>query len=103
MEKHGKLSEYWKCGIYCYQEGSYVDKTGLIAFINHTLDTTDKLTCVSRPRRFGKSFAAKMLYAYYDQSCDSHALFDGLEISQDPSYEKYINRYPVIYLDITLL
>ena len=40
MEKHGKLSEYWKCGIYCYQEGSYVDKTGLIAFINHTLDIT---------------------------------------------------------------
>lgn len=52
----------------------YVDKTGMIAFINETLGTTDKLTCVSRPRRFGKSFAAKMLGAYYDRSCDSREL-----------------------------
>lgn len=98
----GNYLNIGNAGFSAIRKGSYVDKTGLIAFINHTLDTTDKLTCVSRPRRFGKSFAAKMLYAYYDQSCDSHALFDGLEISQDPSYEKYINSYPVIYLDITL-
>ena len=45
-------------------KGSYVDKTGLIAYINSTLGTSAKLTCVSRPRRFGKSFAAKMLCAY---------------------------------------
>ena len=32
----------------------------MISFINKTLGTTDKLTCVSRPRRFGKSFAAKI-------------------------------------------
>ncbi|MCD8078436.1 MAG: AAA family ATPase, partial [Lachnospiraceae bacterium] len=46
--------------------GQYVDKTRLIEFVNQTLYTADKLTCVSRPRRFGKSFAAKMLCAYYD-------------------------------------
>ena len=45
-------------------KGSYVDKTGLIAYINSTLGTSAKLTGVSRPRRFGKSFAAKMLCAY---------------------------------------
>ena len=43
----------------------YVDKTGLISFMNDTLGTMRKLTCVSRPRRFGKSYAAKMLCAYY--------------------------------------
>ncbi|MDY4195383.1 MAG: hypothetical protein SOY03_14045 [Bariatricus sp.] len=32
----------------------------MISFINSTLGTSDKMTCVSRPRRFGKSFAAKM-------------------------------------------
>lgn len=80
----------------------YVDKTGMIAFINETLGTTDKLTCVSRPRRFGKSFAAKMLCAYYDRSCDSRELFADLEIAKDPSFEKYLNKYDVIYLDITL-
>lgn len=82
-------------------KGLYVDKTEMIAFINSTLGTSDKLTCINRPRRFGKSFAARMLCAYYDKSCDSHELFDRLEISKDPSYETYLNRYDVIYLDLT--
>ncbi|MCD7980924.1 MAG: ATP-binding protein [Clostridiales bacterium] len=81
--------------------GTYVDKTGLIDYVNSTIDTPLKLTCFSRPRRFGKSFAAKMLCAYYDMSCDSHSLFDGLEISKKDSFEKYLNKYDVIYLDIT--
>ncbi len=81
--------------------GIYVDKTGLIGYINDTIDTPDKLTCVSRPRRFGKSFAAKMLCAYYDKSCDSKELFRGLTIEKKPSFEKYLNRFDVIYLDIT--
>lgn len=40
----------------------YVDKSGLIRLINDTIETPRRLTCVSRPRRFGKSFAAKMLF-----------------------------------------
>ncbi|MCD8370728.1 MAG: ATP-binding protein [Clostridiales bacterium] len=79
----------------------YVDKTGLIQAINETIDTPRKLTCFSRPRRFGKSFAAKMLCAYYDKSCDSRQLFEELEISQSASFETYLNKYDVIYLDIT--
>lgn len=82
--------------------GIYVDKTDMISFINSTLNTKDKLTCVSRPRRFGKSFAAQMLCAYYDKSCDSRRLFDGLSISKDRSFERHLNNYNVIYLDITL-
>ena len=79
----------------------YIDKTGLISLINKTIDKNDRLTCISRPRRFGKSFAANMLAAYYDCSCDSHELFDGLEISYDKDYEKHLNKYNVLYLDIT--
>lgn len=78
----------------------YVDKTGLISLINRTIDTPRRLTCVSRPRRFGKSFAAKMLCAYYDKTCDSAGLFDGLEIAGDVQYRDYLNRYDVIYLDL---
>lgn len=88
-------------GFAAIRKGLYVDKTGMIPFINQTLGTTDKLTCVSRPRRFGKSFAAKMLCAYYDRSCDSKALFEGLVVSRDDSFENYLNKYDVIYLDIT--
>lgn len=35
--------------------GIYADKTEMISFINHTLGTKGKLTCVSRPRRFSVS------------------------------------------------
>lgn len=80
----------------------YVDKTEMIRFVNGTLGSTRKLTCVSRPRRFGKSYAAKMLCAYYDKSCDSRELFRHLKIAEDPLFEKYLNKYNVICLDIAL-
>ncbi len=61
----------------------YVDKSGLIGLVNEAIETPRRLICVSRPRRFGKSFAAKMLCAYYDRSCDSSRLFEDLSISTD--------------------
>ena len=79
----------------------YVDKSGLIGLINESIDTPRCLTCVSRPRRFGKSFAAKMLCAYYDKTCDSSALFDDLIVAGDKRYSEYINKFDVIYLDMT--
>ena len=83
------------------RRGEYVDKSGLIAVINSTLGTEFRFSCVSRARRFGKSMAAKMLCAYYDRSCDSRELFADLQIARDPSFEEHLNKYPVIYLDLT--
>ncbi len=83
------------------RNSEYVDKSGLISIINSTLFTERSFSCVSRSRRFGKSVAAKMLCAYYDQSCDSRSLFSDLEIVSDPSFEKHLNKYPVIFLDLT--
>lgn len=80
-----------------------MDKTGLIGLINKTIETPRRLTCISRPRRFGKSFAAQMLCAYYDRSCDSSKLFRGKDISRDESYEQYLNQYNVIYVDMTYI
>ena len=88
-------------GFRSVRKGLYVDKSGLISFINSTLGTKDKLTCVSRPRRFGKSFATQMLCAYYDKSCESRDLFSDLEIAGDPLFEQYLNQYDVLFLDIT--
>lgn len=83
----------------------YVDKSGLISLINQTINTPRCLTCISRPRRFGKSFAAKMLCAYYDKTCDSSTLFQDLEIAQNrelnSSYQQHLNHYDVLYLDMT--
>lgn len=82
-------------------KSNYVDKTELIDIINKSINTTNKLICVSRPRRFGKSYAAKTISAYYDCSVDSHELFDGLLVSQSEDYDSHINKYYVIQLDIT--
>ena len=82
-------------------QSEYVDKTGLIALVNETVGTRQKLTCISRPRRFGKSFAAQMLCAYYDCSCDSRALFDDKAVAQTEDYLIHLNQYHVINLDIT--
>ena len=83
------------------RNSEYVDKSGLIAIVNSTLFTERSFSCVSRSRRFGKSIAAKMLCAYYDHSCDSRPLFADLAIASDPSFEKHLNKYPVIFLDLT--
>ena len=88
-------------GFQSVRNGEYIDKSGLVGIINCTLFTERRFSCVSRSRRFGKSVAAKMLCAYYDHSCDSHHLFADLEIAQDPSFEKHLNKYPVIFLDLT--
>ena len=80
----------------------YVDKSGLISIVNSTLNTERSYTCVTLCRRLGKSMAAKILYAYYDQFCDSRNLFEGLTIAHDTSSEKYLNKFPVIYLDTSV-
>ena len=79
----------------------YVDKTSLIPLINASLNSENRYSCVTRCRRFGKSMAAKMLCAYYDKSCDSRELFRGLKAEQDKSFETYLNKYNVLYLDVT--
>ncbi len=81
--------------------GEYIDKTGMIALINRNMGKAKNLICFSRPRRFGKSYAAQMLSAYYDCSCNSSRLFDGFEIANDSSYSTNLNKYNVVNLDIT--
>ena len=82
-------------------KSGYIDKTGMIELINSRIDTGDNLICISRPRRFGKSYAARMLCAYYDCTCKSGELFDGYFIANSKLYKTHMNKYNVIYLDIS--
>ena len=79
----------------------YVDKTGLLSFLNKALDTPKNCIAVSHARRFGKSHAAGMIDAYYSLGSDSSKLFEDTKIASDPDYEKYRNKYNVIHLDIS--
>lgn len=78
----------------------YVDKSGLISYTNSVLNSSRMLTCFSRPRRFGKSYAAKMLAAYYSKGADSDSLFQNLEISGMDGYKENLNQYDVLFLDV---
>ena len=78
----------------------YVDKTGLLAYTNSVINTMQGYVCVSRPRRFGKSIAANMLAAYYSRGCDSREMFSGFEIAKEDSFEKHLNQYNTIFLNM---
>ena len=78
----------------------YVDKTGMIEYMNSVLDTTDAYICNSRPRRFGKSYAANMLAAYYSKGTDSEKMFSDLSIGKTQDFKKYLNKYDVIHIDV---
>ena len=78
----------------------YVDKSGLIDKMNKVLRTEQRFVCVSRPRRFGKSMAANMLAAYYDRGTDSAELFEDLQIAKAESYEKNLNQYNVLQINM---
>ena len=78
----------------------YIDKSMLIEYTNKVLRTQQKYICVSRPRRFGKSMAANMLTAYYSKDCDSKELFSNLKISESENFEKHLNKYNVIRINM---
>lgn len=81
----------------------YVDKSGLLTYMNRVMNTPQSLICSSRPRRFGKSFAAKMIAAYYTIGIDTSPLFDDLAVARsDPEQDRrHRNQYNVLFLDIT--
>ena len=41
-----------------------------------------------------------MLTAYYSRGCDSRELFQGLKIATHPDFEKHLNQYNVIHLNM---
>ena len=78
----------------------FIDKSGLIGKINRYVRTLQRYICVSRPRRFGKSMGVDMLAAYYDRSVDTKTLFQGLKISNTEKYEKHLNKYDVLKINM---
>lgn len=85
----------------------FIDKTEMIYYLNHVARTEQKYVCVSRPRRFGKSMAARMICAYFDRKADSRALFETCKISKgvygnvDRKWDKYLGKFNVVRLVMT--
>lgn len=79
----------------------YIDKTGLLEYLNEALNTPHNCIALSHARRFGKSHAAGMIDSYYSLGSDSSKLFEDTEIAKSADYKKHLNRYNVIHLDIS--
>src|SRR6056297_3343110 len=73
----------------------FADTTPLIGEIYRE---PSKILLITRPRRFGKTLNMSMLFYFFDNTCQSEELFQGLEIIQVEEVMKQINAYPVIFL-----
>ncbi|MDE6887495.1 MAG: ATP-binding protein [Eubacterium sp.] len=72
----------------------YVDKT---AWIREWWEKGDKVTLITRPRRFGKTLGMSMLEQFFAvNGVQSSELFQGLKIWKDEKYQKLQGTYPVI-------
>ena len=78
----------------------FVDKTMILSVLNGIMKGAGKYICISRPRRFGKTYAANIISSYYSKGCDSRSLFERCKISKDASFESNLNKFNVIKLDI---
>lgn len=77
----------------------YVDKTKIL----HDLvkNSGNKVTLITRPRRFGKTLMLSMLENFFSIRKDSKALFDGLSVAQDADFCKnWMNQYPVLFFSL---
>ena len=72
----------------------YVDKT---LMIKDFLQLKNKVTLITRPRRFGKTLNLTMLRDFFDIEQKSAELFAGLVI-METEYDSELNTKPVIYL-----
>ena len=79
----------------------YIDKTGLLEFLNKKIGTNNNCIIVSHARRFGKSHAAGMIDAYYSLGSDSEELFSDTEIATKDCFKEHLNKYNVIHLDVS--
>ena len=74
----------------------YVDKTN---FIKEWWDSDDKVTLITRPRRFGKTLNMSMLERFFSVKYKGQGeVFQGLDIWKDEKYRKLQGTHPVIFL-----
>ncbi len=74
----------------------YVDKTG---FIKEWWESEDKVTLITRPRRFGKTLNMNMLNCFFsNQYAGRGELFEGLAVWEEEKYRRLQGTFPVVFL-----
>lgn len=74
----------------------YVDKT---RFIKEWWESGDKVTLITRPRRFGKTLTMSMVEKFFSiRYAEREDLFEGLQIWEDETFKAFQGTYPVLFL-----
>lgn len=74
----------------------YVDKTN---FIKEWWESTDQVTLITRPRRFGKTLNMNMLERFFSLKYEGQGeVFENLDIWKEEQYRNLQGSYPVIFL-----
>ena len=76
----------------------FVDKS---LFIRDFIDGDDKITLITRPRRFGKTINLSMLEHFFNKEINgkpTKGLFDGLKVSTYPEIMAYQSNTPAIFI-----
>ena len=75
----------------------YIDKT---SFISEWWRSRDKVTLITRPRRFGKTLNMSMLECFFSNQYAGRGeeLFGGLSVWDDEELKKEQGQWPVIFL-----
>lgn len=74
----------------------YVDKTGLI---KEWWDSSDEVTLITRPRRFGKTLNMNMLERFFSNKYEGQGdLFQNLAIWKEQKFRELQGKYPVLFL-----
>ena len=76
----------------------FIDKS---LFIRDFLKGNDKVTLITRPRRFGKTINLSMLEYFFNREVGSYStkgLFDGLKVAQYPNIMAYQGKTPAIFI-----
>ena len=78
-------TEYWSA-----------DKTQLISGL---LDKKATVAVFTRPCRFGKTFAMRMLQTFFEKTENGNArIFAGTKVWQNPEHRSEQGKYPVIFI-----
>lgn len=74
----------------------YIDKTG---FIKEWWECGDKVTLITRPRRFGKTLNLSMVECFFSNKyAGCRELFEGKMIWNEEMYRQLQGTYPVVFM-----
>ena len=78
----------------------FVDKSLVLQKLCSLLNSNQRFLCVSRPRRFGKTTVRDLMVAFFSKGCDSREMFSNLKIAKEQCFEKNLNKFNVIAVDL---